>query len=57
MDGAEADVRCSGSVGARGGCGAGGVGARVVEVPEIERHVAPVQIQAVVSELIHVLPR
>ena len=29
----------------------------VVEVPEIEGHVAPVQVQAVVSELIHVLPR
>ena len=29
----------------------------VVEVLEIEGHVAPVQVQAVVSELVHVLPR
>ena len=56
MDGAEPDVRSSGAVRVevvvpeeqeQG----------VVEVPEIEGHVAPVQVQAVVSELIHVLPR
>ena len=29
----------------------------VVEVLEIERHVAPVKVQAVVSEIVHVLPR
>ena len=29
----------------------------VVEVPEIEGHDALVQVQAVVSELVHVLPR
>ena len=29
----------------------------IVEVLEIEHHVAPVQVQAIVSELVHVLPR